>query len=172
MALYRIYNGPMPTTASQAAVTTGTAIKTLLQVKMGPTTHGRVTEYGISFDGSAAATPGIIELCETNVGATVTAHVAAGIHKIDALALAAGDPTTDFFEVGTGATGYTSTDEDGAGSITAVRMLDAQHIAPTNQFVVQRPLGREWILPPASFTRIRVKFAAAVNAICYVEIDI
>lgn len=169
MALYRIYNGPAPTTASQVAVTTGTAIKTMLQVKMGATTHGRVTEYGISFDGSAAAQPGIIELCETDVAATVTAHVAAGIHKIDALAIAAGNPTTDFFEVGTSATGYTAS---GEGSITAVRQMDAQHIAPTNQFVVQRPLGREWILPPASFTRIRVKFAAAILAICYVEIEV
>jgi hypothetical protein len=169
MALYRIYNGPAPTTASQVAVTTGTAIKTLLQVKMGATTHGRIVEWGISFDGSAAATPGIIELCETDVAATVTAHVAAGIHKIDALALAAGNPTTDFFEVGTAATGYTGSAE---GSITTKRQLDVQQIAPTNQFVVQRPLGREWILPPASFTRIVVKFAAAINAICYLEIEV
>ena len=30
--LYLIANGPMPTTAAQAVVTTGTAIKTMLQV--------------------------------------------------------------------------------------------------------------------------------------------
>jgi hypothetical protein len=36
VALYKIFNGPAPTTASQVAVTTSTAIKTLLQVKPGP----------------------------------------------------------------------------------------------------------------------------------------
>lgn len=172
MGLYKIFNGPMPTTASQVAVTTGTSIKTMLQVKMGATTHGRVVEWGLSLDGSAAGVPGIWELCETNVGATVSAHVASGIHKYDALALAAGDPTTDFFEVGTNATGYTSTDEDGAGSITSVRQGDVQQIAPTNQYVFQFPLSREWILPPASFGRIRCKLAAAVNAICYLLIEV
>jgi len=33
--LVQIFNGPSPTTAAQAAVTTGVAIKTLLQVKLG-----------------------------------------------------------------------------------------------------------------------------------------
>lgn len=169
MALYKIFNGPAPTTASQVAVTTGTSIKTMLQIKMGALTHGKVVEYGISFDGSAAATPGIIELCETDVAATVTAHAAGGIHKYDALALAAGNPTTDFFEVSTTATGYTAS---GEGSVGSVRQLDVQQIAPTNQFVIQFPLGREPILAPATFARVRVKFGAAINAICYVLIEI
>lgn len=169
MALYRIFNGPAPTTASQVAVTTGTAIKTLLQVKPGTTQVARVKEYGISFDGSAAATPGIIELCVTDVAATVTAHVAAGIHKQDSAALASGDPTTNLFAVGTTSTGYTATAE---GSITAIRMFDAQHIAPTNQYVIQCPLGVEWVINPSEFMRIRVKFGAAVNAICYVLIEV
>lgn len=168
MALYTIYNGPAPTTASQVAVTTGTAIKTLLQVKPGATQQARVIEWGISFDGSAAATPGIIELCVTDVAATVTAHVAGGIHKIDASALASGDPTTDKFAVGTTSTGYTSS---GEGSITAVRQLDVQHIAPTNQYVKQFPLGREPMIEVSGFLRVRVKFAAAINAICYVTIE-
>jgi hypothetical protein len=169
MALYKIFNGPAPTTASQVAVTTGTAIKTLLQVKPGATQVARVVEWGISFDGAAAATPGIVELCVTDVAATVTAHAAAGIHKYDSEALAGGDPTTNLFAVGTTSTGYTAS---GEGSIGAVRQGDVQHIAPTNQYVFQFPLGREFMVNPSEFMRIRVKFGAAINAICYVLVEV
>jgi hypothetical protein len=169
MALFKIFNGPAPTTASQAAVTTGTAIKTLLQVKPGATQVMKIKEWGICFDGSAAATPGIVELCVTDVAATVAAHVASGIHKLDAEALGGGDPTTSLFSVGTTATGYTAS---GEGTVGAVRQLDAQHIAPTNQFMVQLPLGEEFIVNPGEFMRIRVKFAAAENAICWVKVDV
>lgn len=159
----------MPTTASQAAVTTGTAIKTLLQVKASATAPFKVTAWGISFDGSAAATPGIIECCETDVAATVTASVANDIHKLDAAALAGGDPTTNLLPVGTTSTGYTSTAE---GSITLVRQFDVQHIAPTNQYVYQWPLGQEPWVQISKFLRVRVKFAAAINAICFVEVEV
>jgi hypothetical protein len=169
MALYKIFNGPAPTTASQVAVTTGTAIKTLLQVKPGATQVCRVCEWGISFDGSSAATPGIVELCVTDVAATVTAHVAGGIHKFDSEALAGGDPTTNLFAVGTTSTGYTAS---GEGSVGAVRQADVQHIAPTNQYVFQFPLGREFMVNPSEFLRVRVKFAAAINAICYVLVEV
>lgn len=169
MALYKIFNGPAPTTASQVAVTTGTAIKTLLQVKPGATQVMRLIEWGFSGDASAAATPGIVELCVTDVAATVTAHVAAGIHKYDSAALAGGDPTTNLFSVGTTSTGYTASAE---GTVGAVRQSDVQLIAPTNQYVFQFPLGREFIVNPAEFMRIRVKFGAAINAICYVLVEV
>lgn len=169
MALYKIYNGVMPTTASQVAVTTGTSIKTMLQVKCGTTKPFKVKEWGISFDGSAAATPGIVELCETDVAATVTTLAAADLHKIDGEALAGGDPTTNLILVGTSATGFTSTVE---GSITAIRQFDVQHIAPTNQNIYQWVLGNEPIVQVSKFLRIRVKFAAAINAICYVLIEV
>lgn len=168
MGVYRIFNGPAPTTASQAAVTTGTAIKTLLQVKPGATQVMKIKGWGISFDGSAAATPGIVELCVTDVAATVTAHVAGGLHKQDSEALGAGDPTTSKIAVGTTSTGYTSTNE---GSVGAVRQLDVQQIAPTNQYVIQFPLGQEKVVNPSEFMRIRVKFAAAINAICFVDVE-
>ncbi len=169
MALFRIFNGVMPTTASQVAVTTGTAIKTLLQVKASATKPFMIREWGISFDGSAAATPGIVELCETDVAATVTTLANADIHRIDGEALAAGDSTTNLFPVGTTSTGYTSTSE---GSITAIRQFDVQHIAPTNQYVMQFPLGMEPVIQVSKFARIRVKFAAAINAICYMLVEV
>lgn len=168
MALYLIGNGPMQTTAAFAVVTTGTSIKTMLQVKPGSTQTMRIVEWGISFDGSSAATPGKVELIETDVAATVTASAAADITKIDGDAMRGGDPTTAVFAVGTTSTGYTSTSE---GSITAVRNLDGpQLIAPTNQFIKQFPLGDEPVIDVSKFARIRVTFGTAVNAYCWMKV--
>ena len=141
--LYLIANGASPTTAALVPVTTGTAIKTMLQVKMGTTaTRGKVVEWGISFEGFAAALPIRCELIETGtVFATVTAHVAAGIVNLDPFGTT---PTSGFpFTFTTTTTGYTASAE---GTITATRPLDVQFIAPTNQYVKQWPLGREPII--------------------------
>ncbi len=169
MAQYLIANGPMPTTAAQAYVTTGTSIKTMLQVKASATTTFKILEWGISFDGSAAATPIKCELLETDVAATVTASATADIVKYDGAALSGGDPTTNLLPVGTTSTGYTSTSE---GSITAVREFDVQLIAPTNQYIKQYPLGREPVVQISKFARIRVTAAAAVNAYCYMIVEV
>ncbi len=160
----------MQTAAAFAAVTTGTAIKTMLQVKPGATTILKVKEWGISFDGSAAATPGKIELIETDVAATVTASVANDITKVDPAAIAQGDPTTALIAVGTTSTGYTST---GEGSIATIRNLDGpQFIAPSNQFIKQFPLGTEPVIQNGKFGRIRVTFGTAVNAYCYMIVEV
>lgn len=171
MALFKIYNGPSPTIAAQAAVTTGTAIKTMLQVKASTTLPFRVREWGISFDGSAAATPIKCELMEgdSGSGSTVTAHVAAGIVKLDAAAIACGDPTTNLIPVGMTSTGYTST---GEGTNTTSRMFDAQFVAPTNQYVIQYPLGAEPLVQVACLLKIRVTAGAAVNCYCYVLVEV
>jgi len=170
MALYLIPNGAMQTTAALVAVATGTAIKTMLQVKTGATTILKIVEWGISFDGSAAATPGKVELIETDVAATVTASVANDITKYDAAALLQGDPTTALIAVGTSSTGYTASAE---GTITAVRNLDPpQFIAPTNQFVKQFPLGREPVINNGKFGRIRVTFGTTVNAYCWMVVEV
>ena len=136
--LYEISNGPMQTIAAPVSVTTGTVIKTMLQVKLGTQNKGKVVEWGISFDGSAAAAPIKCELIETGtVFATVTASASADITKFgDPNDV---DPTTSNIILTTTGTGYTSTAE---GTITTTRTFDAQLIAPTNQYVKQFPLGR------------------------------
>lgn len=169
MALYLIQNGAVGTTAAPVKVTTGTSIKTMLQFKPSATAVARIVEWGISFDGSAAAAPGAVELMESDVAATVTATALADITKLDADALANGDPTTNLIQVGTSATGYTSTSE---GSTSVSRMFDLQLIAPTNQYVKQFPLGREPVCQVAKFVRVRVTFAAAINAYCYMIVSI
>jgi len=164
--LVKIYNGATPTTAVLPKVTTGTAIKTLLQVQADR--KFKIVEWGIQFDGTAAATPIPVELIETDVAATVTAAVEADLVKY-------GDPDAEAVAtelgilVGTAATGYTASAE---GSITATRMFDHQEVAPTNQFLVQYPLGREPLMNHDTFLRIRTDAATAVNASCYVLIEI
>lgn len=157
---YVAYNGPMPTTAAIVPVTTGTAIKTLLQIATPATEQLRIVEWGISFDGIAAATPGRVELIETDVAATVTAHVAAGVMKVNAP-----NDVASLVTLGTAATGYTASAE---GTTTASRVLDYELIAPTGQFSKQYPLGREPEVGASKFLRVRVTFGAAVNAVAYV----
>lgn len=167
-AIYKIFNGPMPTTAAQVPVTTGTAIKTMLQVKLGTQSKGRVKAWGVSFDGFAAALPGRIELCETGtVFGTVTASAAADICKFGDVSLV--DPTTSAFIIGTSATGYTCTSE---GSITAVRTLDATLCPPTQPYFYQWPLGEGPEINVSTALRIRMTFGTAVLAYAWIEIEI
>lgn len=161
---FLIASGPMQTTASFATLATGTAIITLLQIKPLTGVSLRVIKWGVSFDGSAAATPGKIELIETDVAATVTASAAADITKYN---LPDGDAAdTALISLGTAATGYNASAE---GSITAVRNLAApQLIAPTNQFIEEFSLGQEPVVRAGKFLRVRAKFATGVNAYAWV----
>lgn len=170
MGLYFIANGPMPTTAAQVPVTTGTAIKTLLQLK--PFNTMKIVEWGVSFDAPASLATIKCELLDTGtVFGTVTASADADVTKFgsveDAVASIAG------LTLGTAATGYTCTSE---GSITAVRMFDAQIITPTLtnglQYVKQFPLGREPKLIIGNAARIRVTSNVACNALAYMILDI
>jgi hypothetical protein len=158
---YIAWNGPMPTSAAQAKVTTGVAIKTLLQIAT-PSTRGiQLVQWGISFDGSAAAAGIECELLETGaVAATVTAHVAAGVQPFND----SGAPAS-LVTLGTSATGYTSTAE---GTITATRVFDAQSIQPSTQYLLQWPLDEGPDIGVSKILRVRVTAAAAVNALCSV----
>jgi hypothetical protein len=158
---YITFNGAMPTTAALVPITTGAAIKTLLQVAT-PATRGlRVIEWGISFDGSAAATPIRCELVDTGaVGATVTAHAASGVQPYSDPGLPA-----SLMTLGTAATGFTASAEN---ATTVTRYGDIQLIAPTNQYVKQWPLADEFQLAPSRILRVRVTATAAVLAYCYI----
>lgn len=163
---YLVMNSPMVTAAAPVKVATGTSIKTMLQVA--PNQSVRVVEWGCSFDASVAATPGEVELLETGtVFATVTALAAADVQPHN-------DPNADVntagstgrpLGLGTALSGYTASAE---GSITTTRMLDPQQVDPVYQYVKQFPLGREPEVPAGHCLRVRMTFAASVNAYCYV----
>lgn len=162
MPTYRSYNGPAPTTASQLPVNTGTAIKTMQQIATPSTNQIKPRAYGISFAGSAAAAGVLVELVETDVAATVTAHVAAGIVKHDP------NSPASAVTLGTSATGYTASAE---GTITATRVFDAQHIQPFDRYTYEWALGNEFIVAVSKFLRVRVKAAVGVDAITWIEWD-
>ena len=166
MALYKIFNGPMPTTAAQAVVTTGTAVKTLLQIK--PFNLVTVVAWGVSFDGSAAATPIKCELLSTGtVFPTVTASADVDVYKFGGADQAAASVAG--LTLGTSATGYTATAE---GTITATKVFDAQLVAPTNQYSYEFSLGREPKIVIGDSGRIRVTAGAAVNAYAWMLLEI
>lgn len=174
--LYLIQNTTGTTTAAPVKQPTGTAIRTMLQVALSSTfPAARVVEWGCSFDGSAAATPGEIELVETGtVFATVSTASAVGDiipwNDPNAPANTSGSSGVPF-NLGTALTGF-ATASGTEGSITATREFDSQLIAPTNQYVKQFPLGREPELKPGNCLRIRVTFGASVNMYCYVIIEV
>lgn len=163
--LYKIYNGHMPTTAAMAPVSTGTAIKTLMQLQANATASYKVKGWGISFDGITAATPIRCELIETGTigGGTATAYVAADVYPYEN---AAGEAWIG--QLGASASGFSPTTE---GTITATRLGDYQFVAPTNQYLYDWVLSNEFQIPAGKFCRVRVTAAAAVNAICYVLIE-
>ena len=111
----------MPTTAAQAAVTTGTAIKTMLQIATPSTRQIQLISWGFTIDDTVGA-DGVVELIQTDVASTVTAHVASGVQPLDPNAPAS------LMTLGTSATGYTATAE---GSTTASRVFDAVSLSAT-----------------------------------------
>jgi hypothetical protein len=162
--LYKIGNYAMVTIAAPVKVTTGTAIKTMLQVQSSAATPLIVVEWGIDFDGAALATPGVVELVDTfAIPATgLTAHVAAGVQPFNEATQVALDVA-----LGTGATGFAG----GApteGSITQTRTFDAHLVDPVNNWSIQWPLDREPELAVSRNLRVRVTFGTAINCLCYV----
>lgn len=162
MTLFVAYNGALPTTAAFSPTSTGTSIKTHLQLSTPNNRDLKIIRWGVSFDGSAAATPGKVELIETGaVPATGgTTHSTSTILPYDATA-----PNT-LLTMGTGATGYNFTTE---GTITTTRIADVQFIAPTSQYIYEWSLGREFIVGVSKTLRIRAHFGASVNMICFIE---
>ena len=164
MHRYKIWNGPMPTTAAQAAVTTGTAIKTMLQLATPATRQIQLIAWGFTLDDPPGA-DAVIELLQTDVAATVTAHIAAGVQPLDPNAPAS------LLTLGTSATGYTGTAE---GSITATRVFDAVALSSVSG---ESPLtyGWQWmpderpIVAISKFLRVRATTpTTAVDMRCWV----
>lgn len=164
--IFNFEGSAMQTAAARAPIATGAAIKTLLQVS--PIVPCKIIEWGISFDGFAAALPGRVELIETDVAATVTAYAAADITKVDLV----GDAVTPatYFTLGVANSGFNASAE---GTITAVRDMDpAIFLPPTAPFVKQFPLGQEPLMINGKFYRIRVTFGTSVNAYPYLRVAV
>lgn len=173
MHRYKIFNGPSPTTAAQASVTTGTSIKTMLQLATPSTRQIQLISWGFTLDAPPATTStGAVELLQTNVGATVTAHVDAGLPSLDPNA------PTSLLTLGTGATGYTATAE---GTVATTRVFDVVRVpgltAGGTGGIDGCSYGYQWmpderpIVAVSRFLRVRATFGAAVNMITWIVWD-
>lgn len=162
--LFIAYNAAFDATTGVTAGTSyATGAKVAIQLATPSTLQIRIVEYGISFNGSAAATPATVTLAQAGAASTTsTAHSTSTI-------VAIGDNTkTSGLSMGTTTSGY------GNGAITTnttSKMFDAQFIAPTTQFVKQWPLGREPVLPVSSFLQLRINTSATVSALAYIVFE-
>jgi len=159
MRLYRAHNGAAVTVAAPVKITTGTVIKTMMQLATPADLELKPVAWGISFDGSALAVPINCELIETDVAATVTAYAAADIVRLSDPAAIASRIT-----LGVAASGFTATAE---GTTTVARLLDNHLTDPAIERIYQFPLGQETRVSASKFLRVRVTAPVAVNALCW-----
>jgi hypothetical protein len=161
------YVGSFPTfttaPATKQTLTTSGTTYVVLQVAPSAGNPLNILEWGVSFDQSTAGQPAQCELISGSSAQTgLTAHVAAGITTY----LRATDAGASSVTLGAAATGY--------GAVTAitpgtVRVGDIQNVAPTNQYIKQFPLGREFFVGGSAFMQIRVTpRTASLGAYAYV----
>lgn len=156
---YAVMNGAAPGAAAPVPITTGTALKTMMQLATNTTTPAiRIVEWWTEFDGATAATPIRVELIRHTGGAqtTLTAYAAADIAKVN-------DPNapTSGIQLGTALSGFNNTTTEVAP--TGANSIETHFVPPTSGIYVQFPLGREPEVAVATFIRIRVTANAAVN---------
>ncbi|WP_225811342.1 hypothetical protein [Streptomyces spinosus] len=156
----------MPTVSAQQKVTTGTSIKTMLQIATPSTRQIQLIAWGFTLDG-VPSSAGQVELIQTDVAATVTAHVASGVQPLDPNAPAS------LMTLGTTGTGYTATAE---GTVTATRTFDANLVPATAgatdiNYLYQWMPDERPIVAVSRFLRVRATFGGAVNMSTFIVWD-
>jgi hypothetical protein len=158
---YTVLNGAVPGAAAVPGIATNAAIRTMLQIATNTTNNAiRFTEWWVTFNGSAAATPITCELLRHTGGpqTTLTAYVAADIAK-------ANDPNAPApsIQLGTALSGFSNTTTE--VTPTTVSDLNTQFVPPTSGFYYQFPLGREPEVQIAAFARVMVTAGASVTCL-------
>ena len=146
---YIVFNAAVPTTAVMTTVSTGTAIKTLLQGTAASTRAMRILEWGITFDGTPAAVQCELIQTTTVAGGTPTAVTPTLMDSADAAL------STWGFSPGT------------EGTIVATTRVYDSQILSTNNYQKVWELGQEPVVAASQVIRIRVDAVTAVNALCW-----
>lgn len=159
---YAVTNGAAPGVAAPVAITTGTAIKTMLQLATNATSNAiRFVEWWVEFDGATAAVPIKVELMRhtTAPQTTLTAYVTADIARVN-------DPNAGIssIQLGTALSGFSNTTTEVTPTGTPVS-LESHFVPPTSGIYVQFPLGREPEVQLSAFSRLRTTAGAAVNCL-------
>lgn len=151
------------TTATMIGTSYATGSKVAIQLATPSTLQIRVVEWGVSFNGSAAATPGVCELVQNGTASTCSsAHSTTTIQPI-------GDSTA-----GCRLTMGTTTSGFGNGAITSAtpdKYFDAQFVAPTSQYLKQWPLGREPVIPVSKYLQLRINTGSTLTALAYIVFE-
>lgn len=127
--------------------------KTVLQIATPSTTDIEIVAWGVSFDGvSPTAEPGLLDLVDVDVAATVTSATPEKFRSSQGQAsLCVG---------GASASGYNASAE---GTITDSRELDGTECHPQTGYALWFPKGDRPIVRASRFLRVRCLFAAVVN---------
>ena len=156
--VFSVYNGASVTTAAPVAVTTGTVVKTMIQLSTSASSEARVVEWWWEGAASAAATPAVIELMFVGSGAaTVTAYAAGDIKKYEP------NSRASLLTLGTANSGFSASVE---GTPAGGTFSMTHHVPPTSGVYIQYPLGREPEMAVSTFLRLRNTITPAVNALC------
>jgi hypothetical protein len=158
----------MATTAATASLTTGTSIKTMLQLATPSTRQIQLISWGFTSDDTSGA-DGSIELIQTDVAASAgTAHVASGVQPLDPNAPAS------LLTLGTAATGFGFATE---GTTTASRVFDIVSLSATTAespytYTYQWMPDERPIVAISKFLRIRATTpTTAVDLRCWICFD-
>jgi hypothetical protein len=164
MTSYIAYNSALSTTTGIATGTSyATGAKVALQIGIPSGGQIELIEWGISHDGSSAATPSLVEIASTATASTVsTAHTTTTVKPVnDPNAPASG------MTMGTTSTGH------GNGAITSnttLRMADRLYVPTTSPWVKLWPLGcypKFGATGAAEFLQLRINTTVTINAICW-----
>ena len=164
MTSYIAYNSALSTTTGIAAGTSyATGAKVALQIGIPSGGQIELIEWGIAQDGSAAATPSLVEIASTATASTVsTAHTTTTVKPVnDPNAPASG------MTMGTTSTGF------GNGAITSnttLRMADRLYVPTTSPWVKLWPLGcypKFGATGAAEFLQLRINTTVTINAVVW-----
>lgn len=164
MAQYIAYNCAIDATTGVMAGTSYSAgAKVAIQLAPPSGTSIRIIEWGVSFNGNAAGTPGVCTLAQASAASTTTtAHSTSTIMPVGDNAKASS------LTMSTTGSGF------GSGAITSAtteRQFAAAFVGPTSQYEKQFPLGRDYVVLPSKFLQLRINTAAALTAIAYIVFE-
>lgn len=165
--IYKVVNSVRPTAAAPVKQPTGTAVRTMLQIASLSTEGLQVLAWGLSFDGSAAATPIQVELFGCTGAATMSTTLATADVQCFTDANA---PTSDTLLAFSTTTTAFATAAVTEGTVANYRHFDAVMLPPTGPYVYEKSLGNEAMIAASQFVRVRVTAVATVNMYAWVDI--
>lgn len=164
MTSYIAFNSALSATTAIAAGTSyTTGAKVALQIGIPSGGQIELIEWGIAQDGSAAATPTLVEIASTATASTMsTAHTTTTVKPRD-------DPNAPAsgMTMGTTSTGF------GNGAITSnttLRMAARLYVPTTAPYEKLWPLGcypKFGATGAAEYLQFRINTTVTVNAICW-----